>query len=347
MTSDPQSERPDEPIVVVDDADSPESGGSGLRAYLQLVRAPAVFTALADVMLGFFFAYRPTLLAQYARDWEPPWGLLAVLMGASALLYMAGMVLNDFFDSEVDARERPQRPIPSGRVGRAAAGRLGTAMLIGGISLGWLASFQAGNWRAGLIASALAAAVLLYDGLLKQTAAGPLGMGACRMLNVLLGMAAGSSLFAPVYEEFSATHYVLAGGVGLYIVGVTVFARREAERSNLALLALGAAIMGGGIALVGWYPRWAAEAGIRLDESIRITGLPIALLGALILYRCVMAIVEGGHPVLVQRAVTHALRSLIVLDAFACAAAAGVAPALAILCLLAPTLILGWWLYST
>jgi 4-hydroxybenzoate polyprenyltransferase len=220
-------------------------------------------------------------------------------------------------------------------------------MLIGGVALGWLASFQAGNLRAGLIASALAAAVLLYDGLLKRTPIGPLGMGACRMLNVLLGMAAGSQLFAPVYEEFSAAHYVLAGGIGLYIVGVTLFARREAQQSSLAALASGSAIMAGGIALVAWYPTWAEEAGMDLAPGIEIRGLPMGLLGALILYRCVMAIVEGGHPLLVQRAVTHCLRSLIVLDAFACAAAAGMVPAVAILCLLVPTLILGWWLYST
>ncbi len=269
----------DEIIVVPNDDDSPEADGGPLRAYLQLVRAPAVFTALADVMLGFFFAYRPMLFAEHNRPWEPPWPLLAILMGASALLYMAGMVLNDFFDAKVDAVERPYRPIPSGRVSRAIAGRLGAAMLIGGVALGWLASFQAGNLRAGLIASALAAAVLLYDAVLKQTPAGPIGMGVCRMLNVLLGMAVGSSLFAPVYEEFSVAHYVLAGGVGLYIVGVTLFARHEAaESQNLAHLAGGVAIMAGGIALVGWYPTWAAEAGIKLDPSISIVGLPIGLL---------------------------------------------------------------------
>ena len=56
------------------------------------------------------------------------------------LLYMAGMVLNDVYDFEVDARRRPERPLPSGRITarRAlawglASSAIGTAVLaVGG-----------------------------------------------------------------------------------------------------------------------------------------------------------------------------------------------------------------------
>ena len=43
------------------------------------------------------------------------------------------MVLNDVFDAEVDARERPERPIPSGRVSlqRRNGGRLGAVVAVG------------------------------------------------------------------------------------------------------------------------------------------------------------------------------------------------------------------------
>ena len=40
----------------------------------------------------------------------------AGLTAASSCLYLAGMALNDYADREVDAVERPGRPIPSGRV---------------------------------------------------------------------------------------------------------------------------------------------------------------------------------------------------------------------------------------
>jgi hypothetical protein len=343
MSVDPQPGRNEpESFLVVDDEGVAVARGDRLRAYLELFRAPAVFTALADVMLGFFFAYRPILFERVGLDWTPPWALLAVLLGTSALLYTAGMVLNDFFDAEVDARERPGRPIPSGRVSRGTAGWLGGLMLLGGVGLGWMASLQAGTIRPGLIATALAAAVLLYDSLLKRMPIGPLGMGACRMLNVLLGLSVGS-------EPFAAVHYVLAGGVGLYIVGVTLFARREAESSSPAVLAAATAIMAAGIALIAWFPNWAHEAGMPLFLAPPFSKWQqfLALLGALILYRCVMAIVNRGHPTYVQMAVAHCLRSLIVLDAFACLAAAGMGPSIAIFCLLLPALVLGRWLYST
>jgi 4-hydroxybenzoate polyprenyltransferase len=355
MSIDPQSRRdemaddePEEIVVVADEGDWRSLGGR-VRAYLELIRAPAVFTALADVMLGFFFAYRPNFFYESGFPWTPPWTLLAMLLGASALLYTAGMVLNDFFDAQVDARERRRRPIPSGRVGRGAAGWLGAVLLLGGVGLAWVASLYAGGLRSGLIGSGLTAAVLLYDGLLKKTALGPLAMGACRMLNVLLGMSAGSKEFAPVYEEFSAVHYVLAGGVGLYIVGVTLFARREAGRSNPAILAAATAIMAAGIGLIGWFPNWANAAGMTLflSEPFSQWQQFLGLIGALILYRCLMAIIGGGQPAHVQRAVANCLRSLIVLDAFACYIAAGREPAIAIFCLLVPTLLLGRWLYST
>jgi 4-hydroxybenzoate polyprenyltransferase len=348
-TNPPPPENPGDLVIVADDVGSAVSRGERLRAYLELFRAPALFTALADVMLGFFFAYRPTLFAQFGLFWKPPWTLLAVLIGASALLYTAGMVLNDFFDAAVDARERPGRPIPSGRVARSTAGWLGGLMLLAGVALGWMASFHAESYRPGLIATGLAAVVLLYDSFLKKTPLGPLGMGACRMLNVLLGMSAGSLAFAPVEEPFSAVHYVLAGGVGLYIVGVTLFARQEASRSSPAMLAAAIVVMAAGIALIGWFPNLAEEAGKPLYLIGPFTRWQqfLGLLGLLIVYRCVMAIMNSGHPAYVQMAVTHCLRSLIVLDAFACLAAAGTGPAIAIFCLLVPALVLGRWLYST
>src|SRR5262245_5428925 len=87
----------------------PARGSSTLLAWLRLFRAPNVFTAIADVMMGFFVVhggFQPTA----------PVGLLVCLAAASALLYMAGMVLNDVFDFEVDAEERPFRPLPSGQI---------------------------------------------------------------------------------------------------------------------------------------------------------------------------------------------------------------------------------------
>ncbi|MEK6236577.1 MAG: UbiA family prenyltransferase, partial [Planctomycetales bacterium] len=126
---------------------------SRLLTYLQLFRAPNVFTAMADVFMGFLFTH---------ASLEPA-PVFLVLLAASSLLYVAGMILNDVFDVEQDAKERPERPIPSGRISLGWARMLGFQMLILGAALGWVASMLTNDPRAGVVASLLAAAVLLYD----------------------------------------------------------------------------------------------------------------------------------------------------------------------------------------
>jgi 4-hydroxybenzoate polyprenyltransferase len=149
------------------------------------------------------------------------------------------MVWNDWFDRAVDARERPSRPLPSGRVAPRTAVRLGSGLLAAGVAFAGLAGLTAEGWSAVplLLSVAVAAAVLLYDGWLKRTAAGPVGMGLCRFLNVLLGLSLGGE------DTPWPLRLHLAAVVGIYIVGVTWFARKEAETSRAAALRGAAAVM--------------------------------------------------------------------------------------------------------
>ena len=75
------------------------------RAVAELVRLPAVLSVPGDVLVG-------AAASGQVRDVPRAAGLAA----ASSCLYLAGMALNDYADREVDAVERPGRPIPSGRV---------------------------------------------------------------------------------------------------------------------------------------------------------------------------------------------------------------------------------------
>src|SRR5262245_37139614 len=131
-----------------------------LRAYAQLVRLPNLPTALADICLAAL-----ALAAQAPELDESFPGLrLALLLLASGCLYSAGMVWNDYFDQEQDYRERPFRPLPSGRVSPAEAVRLGSGLLLAGVLL---ASFSG---RVSLVlALLLVAGILLYDRWLKRT----------------------------------------------------------------------------------------------------------------------------------------------------------------------------------
>ncbi len=169
-----------------------------MTAWLQLLRLANVLTAVADVTMGYVVTH---------GDLQPPLQF-AFLVVASCLLYLSGMVLNDVFDAEVDARERPERPIPSGRISLRAATAVGWAMLTSGVLVAWLCGLISSDWRPGAVAMLLAGCILLYDAVLKRTPLAPLAMGACRMLNVMLGMSLG-----PLATEV-ASPYVRWGTFG-------------------------------------------------------------------------------------------------------------------------------------
>ena len=107
----------DEPEPICSNQTMP---AAGVRSWLQLFRLPNVFTAMADIFLGYLLVHE-TL---------EPWWTFLLLFTASSLLYLSGMVLNDVFDVVIDRAGTPLAPIPSGRV------PLRLALHVGGVMLG-------------------------------------------------------------------------------------------------------------------------------------------------------------------------------------------------------------------
>lgn len=297
-------------------------------AMLQLLRLPNVFTAAADVAMGFLVAHGVFQSGE----------VFALLVTASCLLYLSGTVLNDVFDAEVDRRERPERPIPSGRVSPAAAAALGWALLASGVLVAWLAGYVAGDWRPGAVGTVLAACIVLYDAVLKHTLLGPLLMGACRALNVLLGMSA-------VPRELTTVEWTIAAAIGVYIVGVTWFARSDADASPRGQLVGGLVVLLAGMAILASLPAWAGGEGPTMIAP-RGWYLLWAVLSLIIARRCVVALFEPT-PSRVQAAVRHAVHSLIVLDAAVVLGFVGIYWGCAVLLLIFPTMLLTAWLDAT
>lgn len=278
-----------------------------------------------------------------------PWGAFLALAVSSWCLYSAGMVLNDVFDFDIDQVERPQRPLPSGQIPFAFARMLGFFLLAVGILWGALPGVVYGLggpfwWRSGAMAVLLAGAVLLYDGFLKKTWLGPISMGLCRFLNVLLGMsvAAGATNGLLAGVGFDAVHLLPAAGIGIYIVGVTWFARQEVGVSGRPGLILGGAVMALGVAIMFSTVYFIPVPNFKPS----VYGLLLVLLSISIARRALVAIANpiGQN---VQVTIKHAIFSLVVFDA---AISVLVAPwyfAVAIICLLFPMLWLGRWIYST
>lgn len=307
------------------------------RSYFELLRFPAVFTAIADVMMGFLITFG-------ALHPAPPFVMLAA---SSAFLYLAGMVLNDVFDAEVDSQERPYRPIPSQRISLTRAKVLGWGLLVLGFLTAAHLGYHGNSTRTTIVAVVLAGCILAYDGGLKRTWLGPLAMGGCRMLNVLLGMSLATAADGASSRPWTTLEWLLAAGVGIYIAGVTVFARSEATTSRRAQLALGMAVILAGLGVIT-ATYFVNDGNLpHLSQLGDANWLALwALLGFVILRRCFLAW-RKPHPELVQAAVRTCLRSIIVIDAAIVLGFCGPFWGCMVLTLLIPMLALERWASTT
>lgn len=257
-----------------------------------MMRPANVVTALADVLAGF--------AAAAASNWSA----LGWLLLAAAGLYAGGVVLNDVFDARLDAVERPERPLPRGDLSVAQAAGLGVVLLIGGIGAAFAVSPVS-----GLVALATAGCAVLYDAWGKHRPfLGPLNMGLCRGLNLMLGVSAAPALLGQ--------RWYLALFPLVYIAAITAVSRGEVaggrRETGLGALALIGAVLVGILAL-GATP----EFGV-------VAALPFLALLAWRVLPPFWRAWRSPQPATIGRAVSAGVLSLIVLDATFAAGYAGV-----------------------
>ena len=295
--------------------------GKGL-ALLQLVRIPTVFTAMADIFLGFLLTH---------SSLEPA-STFVFLLSASVCIYWTGMILNDYFDRDVDAQDRPGRPIPSGRIPAASALKLGVMLNVAGIGLAACA-----GQGSLLIAMLLTVCVWLYDGLLKKTPLAPLVMGSCRFFNVLLGASA-----SPTLAMWGCPQMYVAVGLGIYVCGLTWFARQEAKTSARAQLIAASFVINAGLAVLIGFVMTTPE------KAQGETALFVLAVIAITIVRRLLRAISQPEPTRVQTAIKTMLLSLIMLDATLILFATGTpALAIAVALLMVPAFLLARWIPMT
>ncbi|EHR60216.1 SCO3242 family prenyltransferase [Saccharomonospora cyanea] len=213
-----------------------------MSAYAELVRAPAALTVVGDTVAG------------AAASGTPLRGRRRLLPLASAAFYWAGMALNDWADRDLDAVERPERPIPSGRVSATAALTTGAGLTAAGLALARIGG-GAHAWRTAV---PLAACLWAYDTTLKGTALGPVGMAACRALDVLMGASG---------RERAAL--AAAGALGVHTFGVTALSAGEVHgtEARTAGGALAATVTSAASAALAGRRRPAGSGGGRLRRA--------------------------------------------------------------------------------
>jgi 4-hydroxybenzoate polyprenyltransferase len=186
------------------------------RTWLQLLRAPNLFTVPGDPLAGF-------LLATGGRAD----GRLIFAIGASLCFYGHGLLVNDLADLAEDRRERPNRPLPSGAASTRAV--LIVAIILAVVGLLFCLAL---NREALFIGAVLLAAIDFYNVWVKKIGIlGPLNMGLCRGLSILIGATAGIREFnggsVAVWSSLMTLAFLAAIGETLYIAAITNLARIE------------------------------------------------------------------------------------------------------------------------
>lgn len=291
------------------------------KAFLSLVRIPTVFSSMSNAYAGYLIAGGSGLTPQLAA------GVIS-----AALFIMAGMALNDIADKDVDARERPTRPIPSGAVALGTAWTLSLGMMAAGLGLLALT-----NPLAALCGLALCAGIFAYNFALKGGPFGPAAMGLCRALNLLTGMA---TAWASVPSTLPRASLLAIVSLWAYIALVTFLARDEvggnsARRSRWFLAGLGIWFAGWAAVALAWYraQHLLALAWLSLALSLRT---PLRFLAA------------DASPKHTGKMVGMMLRCVPLVDVIAMLACGVSWPwAVAGVLWIAPAYVVGRWFYST
>ncbi len=194
-----------------------------LNGFLRLTRPANQITAITDVLAGvaiatFFFSH--TQLSTYLVE-------IVYLCLSTVCLYGGGVVFNDVFDLEIDRYERPERALPSGLIKTYEAVILGFILFITGVILAFL-----NNQISGIISLSIVLFALVYDKWAKHNVLlGPLNMGMCRCLNLMLGV---SILPAAIQ------HFWILGIVPIaYIASITLISRGEVNGGKATILYIG------------------------------------------------------------------------------------------------------------
>jgi len=262
---------------------------SVVKGYLQLMRPANLPTATADIFAGAaiagFIVAVPFAISHLTT--------LVFLMFSSVFLYAGGVVLNDVFDYKLDVLERPERPIPSGLIPLKSAALFGSVLLLIGV---FFAFYETA--LSGYIAIALAISIVLYDGFSKKYGfLGPLNMGLCRSLNLLLGMSILGSI----------TNWWFAIIPLVYIFAITLISRGEVHGDNKHHI-IWAGIL---YALVIF-----GVVSVVLFETDQIMQtIPFLVLFAYLIYKPLIGAYNSNSPSNIKAAVIAGVLSLIVLDA--------------------------------
>lgn len=194
-------------------------------AYIKIMRPANLVTSVADVLAGVAISGY-FLTTEFEIQHVFPILLLCI---STIGLYSGGVIFNDVFDAERDVKERPDRPIPSGSITKK------DATVFGGIcfTVGIMAAAMV-NLTALALAGLIMIAALTYDKWSKHmTVTGPINMGLCRGMNLLLGVS--------IFSRYPEIWWLVIATIPIvYIASLTIINRRKGNEKSKGTLYLAA-----------------------------------------------------------------------------------------------------------
>jgi len=303
------------------------------RQYITLVRLPNIFTAVSNILPGYCIIVTAISFSFTNANLL----YLAGLMVTSSLLYMTGIVLNDYFDIEIDKRERPTRPLPSGNVSKRKALIIAISSTIAAnvISL-------AISWMSFVFALILTAIIIAYDSRLKhKTITGPITMSLARFVNVILGASPAFPMLLLSRESITMLLFI-ATTLFIYILSISILSKKEVSgkvtRLNIIFSFAIVFVVITSISIAGL---------IGIFQTVVFVNL--ALFSAVMIITLISVL--RGHaslgPVYIQNSIRNMIISIIILDSAFVSGIIGLQYGLATLLLTIPSILLARKLYTT
>lgn len=294
------------------------------KNYLLLIRLPNLFTLPSNIILGFVLVSTFTMTITSVIQ-------ILMLVTISILLYCVGLVLNDLFDYEVDKKERPNRPLASGKISKKAAIILVTILAAISLILSLLVSVTTFS-----ISVLLLVIIFGYDKYLKNTQAGPFTIAAARVGNIILGTTVNISNIENFPQNFLLIFILTITFVYVSLIGF--LSRYEVQGFSVKIRSyLIPSIIAGIIFSIVIF----SLIGLLKYQSLLILAL-FSFIMAKTIYR-----IHNKDSTGIQQAIKQMILSIIVLDSTFLTGIVGLEIGLPVLILLAPLLVLAKKMYMT
>jgi 4-hydroxybenzoate polyprenyltransferase len=141
-----------------------------LAAFFQLIRWPNLFF----IALTQWLFYKCVVFSQYTNtpeafsEFDRRWFLFYCLMAASILIAAAGYIINDYFDRQIDAVNKPAKVVVDKTVKRRWAIIWHLVFSVLGVAISFYVSYRTGTWVIFLINTAAVLLLWLYSTRFKK-----------------------------------------------------------------------------------------------------------------------------------------------------------------------------------